>query len=960
MLLLKMVSTMDKLIGDFGKGLHFMHLNIRSILAKGKFDMLKAQITNSNLHVVTISESWLNSKFPNTMLEIPGYYIAARKDRMNTAKTRGGGLLTYVADHLAFDDLDPSSANLMTKDIELQCFNLKVAMVRQIVIINLYRPPQGSIPVFLDKLSESITKLNLSPNSELYVLGDFNIDMLDKTSQNSKDLLLSMKLFGLLPLIDKFTRKSGNSTGIDQIFTNSNLISGSGILDLNMSDHLAIFCTRKKANEKSYKKVFTGRSYRGYVKEDFQRNLIDLDWTPFLECTDPNECWDIMENNIRSEIDKMCPVKTFKVAANKDPWITNEILEEIRDKDLALKKARRTGKHHDWAFARNERNRVGRLIEVARKDFFEEEQKNSKGDPKKFWRNIVSVIPGKKGEQANISLIDTSTNLQVQAEDTPSYINGFFTSIGTNLAKDFKSAWVPNSPPFQESNLSEIATDFEEIHTLCKEINVGKSSAIDLLATKILKDAFLVLVLQLVYLFNISLGNGIFPSKWKSATVIPLFKGGSRSDVGNYRPISLLPLPGKLLEKVVHNRISAFFETNDLLCDEQCGFRKDRSTTLSIVNLTNSLLTAINNHETCFAVFIDLKKAFDTVNHEILLQKLGHMGIKGQLLLWISNYLHDRSQKTLVNGNLSCVMPVDCGVPQGSILGPLFFISYINDVKNAIDDVEMGLYADDTVIFTHNADPLVALTDLQCNLDGFANWSNTNALSINVKKTKFMVFGSRSRVKKAKNISLSINNMQIQRVPNYKYLGFMMDPVLSFSNHISTLLCTIAHKAYILSRIRRFITEYSALRIYKAMLLPYFDYADIVYDKARQSDLDKLQRAQNKCLKICMLTNTKTDTDFVHAHTKMPKLCARRKVHLRNFMFTQKKLPHLLDSAEVFTRARDAPLFKVSTPSCEAYKRSVIYNGATEWNNLSVEMRNVDLLLPFKFHQKRWLVNTIQ
>ena len=269
-------------------------------------------------------------------------------------------------------------------------------------------------------------------------------------------------------------------------------------------------------------------------------------------------------------------------------------------------------------------------------------------------------------------------------------------------------------------------------------------------------------------------------------------------------------------------------------------------------------------------------------------------------------------------------MPVSWEVPQGSILGPLFFISYINDVKESIQNYEIGLYADDTVIFTHNPDLAVARSNLQRDLDGFAQWSNTNALSVNVKKTKFMVYGSRARVKRAKDVSLNINNVQIQRVPNYKYLGFTMDPRLSFSNHITTLLNTVAHKAYILSRIRRFITEFAALRIYKAMLLPYFDYADIVYDKARQLDIEKLQRAQNKCLKICMLTNVKTNMDLTHNHTNIPKLINRRKVHLRNFMFTQKKSQHLLDTAEVATGARYASLFKVATPSCEAYKRSYI------------------------------------
>ena len=952
------VLKMDKLIDQFGKGLHFMHLNVRSLLAKFKFDMLKVQIIDSNIGVLTISESWLNSKLPTTMIDIPGYTYV-RYDRPNGIKSRGGGLITYVANRLSFDDSIFSHVNQMNSDIELQCLTLNLPNVRQIIVINLYRPPQGSVKGFIDKLYGSIAKMDKNLNSELYILDDFNINMLDKKLQSTKDLLLTMKMIGTVPLIDKFTRKSENSTCIDQIFTNSNYISSSGILDLNISDHLAIFCTRKKIPERGNKKEFIGRSYRAYVKEDFQGNLINLDWGPFYEATDPILCWDIMENNIRLEIDRMCPIKQFKTAASKDPWITNEVLEEIRDKDLALKKARRSGKDEDWAFARNERNRVGRLVEVARKEFFEEEQRNSRGDPKRFWRNVASVIPNNKKDKSDITLVDNLSNTKVKLDETSNYINDFFANIGVNLARDFNDHWYPSTPPFLNAELSEISTDFEEVYSLCKEINVGKSSTIDLLASKILKDAFLVLSLQLVYLFNVSLASGIFPPKWKIATVIPLFKGGTRQEVGNYRPISLLPLPGKILEKIVHNRISVFLETNKLLCDEQCGFRKEHSTTDSIANLTDTLFTAINNKETCLAVFIDLKKAFDTVNHNILLRKLQQLGICGQLLIWVSNYLHERVQRTLANGVLSQALSVSCGVPQGSILGPLFFISYTNDVKQCLGDVGLGLYADDTVIYTHNANLLTAQTQLQNKLNEFATWCKMNALTINIKKTKLMVFGSRSKVKRATNVTLLVNGTHVQRVPNFKYLGFTLDPVLSFSSHIATLLNNIAHKAYVLCKVRRFISEYAAVKIYKAMLLPYFDYADIIYDRARQGDLDKLQRAQNKCLKICMMADVRTDTDLIHAHTKVPKLENRRKVHLRNYMFQRKKSEHLLDSSDICTRSHDAPLFKTVIPKCEAYKRSVVYNGAVEWNSLHTDLRNVDQLLPFKFHQKRWLLGTI-
>ena len=218
---------------------------------------------------------------------------------------------------------------------------------------------------------------------------------------------------------------------------------------------------------------------------------------------------------------------------------------------------------------------------------------------------------------------------------------------------------------------------------------------------------------------------------------------------------------------------------------------------------------------------------------------------------------------------------------------------------------------------------------------------------------------TRSKVQKAKNLSIAVGNVQIQQVPSFKYLGFTFDSVLSFTNRIATLVNVISHKAYMLSKIRRFITEYSAIRIYKAMILPYFDYADIVYDKAHKMDLDKLQRAQNRCLKTCLLDNCKTGTDLVHSRTKVPKLENKRKVQLRDFMFQRKNNESLLDKAEIFTRSRDAPLFKTDFPKCEAYKRSVVYDGALEWNTLEVYTRNVDHLLSFKFMQRRWLQSTI-
>ena len=328
------------------------------------------------------------------------------------------------------------------------------------------------------------------------------------------------------------------------------------------------------------------------------------------------------------------------------------------------------------------------------------------------------------------------------------------------------------------------------------------------------------------------------------------------------------------------------------------------------------------------------------------------------MLLWISNYLHDRNQKTFANGHLSGSLPITCGVPQGSILGPLFFITYINDIQKYLNTRKIGLYADDTVLFCHASNLTLLQNDLQNVLDKFQNWCKLNALTINKKKTKFMIFGTRSKIKRARNLELSIDNQPLQQVPSFKYLGVTLDSVLSYSNHISTVLNNVSHKAYILSKIRRFITTYSSIRIYKSMILPYFDYADIVFDKANQTDLDKLQRLQNRCLKICLRVNMKTETDLIHSVTKSPKLYYRRKAHLRNFMHSRLSDMSLLDIKPIGTRSRDTPLFNVTFPNTLAFKRSIQYNGALEWNNLPPSTRNVDQFLSFKFQQLKWLNTT--
>ena len=561
-----------------------------------------------------------------------------------------------------------------------------------------------------------------------------------------------------------------------------------------------------------------------------------------------------------------------------------------------------------------------------------------------------------------------------------------------------------------------------------------KASGMDKLSSRVCKDAFMILGNQLTHLFNCSLSNAVFPDLWKVAKVIPLFKGGDREDVNNYRPVSLLPLPGKMLEKIAHKRITEFWEANKFLSKDQGGFRKGFSTVATIADLTDDLFSQVNmgnttlanlfdlrkaeedvnNYRpvsllplpgkmlekiahkritefweankflskdqggfrkgfstvatiadltddlfsqvnmgnTTLANLFDLRKAFDNVNIGILKKKLEKSGVRNLVLRWCTDYLTNRHQCTYVNGITSKLLPVTCGVPQGSVLGPLFFLVFVNDVQGALNECKAKLYADDTVLYQSGLNSEEAAAKLQESVDLFANWCITNSLTINIAKTKIMAFGSRQKVKRAKKVVVKLGGEELKQVPSYKYLGMILDSTLNYNLHVNQVIRTVIHKLILLSKMKKYLMDDVALSIYKSMLLPYFDYADVIFDKALNKDIDKLQKLQNKCLNIFMGRERRFNNDAIHKLANVPFLKDRREAHVLNFMYIRKKDVHLLNCREIRTRAHDAPLFNITIPRCEAFKRSVGYFGALSWNELTPKIRNTDTLLAFKQIQK--------
>ena len=284
---------------------------------------------------------------------------------------------------------------------------------------------------------------------------------------------------------------------------------------------------------------------------------------------------------------------------------------------------------------------------------------------------------------------------------------------------------------------------------------------------------------------------------------------------------------------------------------------------------------------------------------------------------------------------LSNTLPLSCGVPQGSVLGPTLFLIYINDVKNILTSVKHLLYADDTALYTTNRNFDTIEDTLQIDLLNFSNWCNQNKLTVNVKKTKYVIYGTSKLLQKSRNLDLAIKGDKINREQVYKYLGIYLDSHLNLNKHIDYISKITSHKIFVLSKIRYMIDQRTAIYIFKTMIAPIFDYGDIVYEGGNKNRLDKLQRIQNRGLRICLSRNDYVSTEMLHHHTIIPKLYIRRRSNLKKFMYLQQDNTRYVVNRQIPTHAHDATVFETCIPKIEKYKKGCIYRGITLWNSLS-------------------------
>ena len=498
------------------------------------------------------------------------------------------------------------------------------------------------------------------------------------------------------------------------------------------------------------------------------------------------------------------------------------------------------------------RNRVGREIQKAKrshnKTYFEAHKTNIR----KTWEGIRKIVNVKKPADFSISQLNVGGRIVDDPVSVANSINSFFAGVGPETEKSVPK--IPNMSPSMfmgdrnQFNLIIAHISEKEILDIIKAL-ANKSSGPASIPLRLLVAVADLIVVPLCHIINLSFSSGVFPDVLKVAKVIPLHKGGSTQELNNFRPISLLSIFDKIIEKLMHKRLYHFLEVHKILYENQFGFQKKNSTAHSLIEITEKFKESIDNGKYGCGIFIDLKKAFDTVNHNILLTKLEHYGVRGSILKWFESYLTNRKQYVFYNGVSSDIASITCGVPQGSVLGPLLFLIYINDLPNISSKLLFFLFADDTNIY-YESDDLVELEKTVNNeLKLLSLWLNLNRLALNVSKTNFVIFRS-TRKPVNHNVILIMNRKAIAQKDHVKYLGVLMDQHLSWKYQITNVSKKISRGVGILAKLRGSMEQKLLIDIYYCLVFSHLSYGVEAWGSACETALSGLGVLQNKAVRI--------------------------------------------------------------------------------------------------------------
>ena len=892
--------------------------------------------------VIILTETW---KSNDRTAEIEGY----KSFHCNRSTRRGGGVSVFIN-----QGLKANSAKISMESLpEIEYLRVKVTFNNfynaPLDIIAIYHPPNSSLNnQFLDYIDSILEALG--SNSNQIIAGDFNICGLRNTPISNK-LFDIMRSYSFMPHISKITRYNthGLSTAIDHIWSNFGFDFESGVFsDTHVSDHFVTFAFLPLMIDKTKTVI----RFRNHSEECIQK-LIDglTNFNLFYPLLSADLNYDAKFNLFYDELlrlyNKFCPinVKEISLKNSKKPWITREIILKIRNKH-SLFRSFKNGNIPYHQFQTHQKE-LDKSIKMSKKSYYNNKFQEYGNNSKNTWKLTNDLLGTSKKSTGNISIIHENNTVENEVE-VANHFNNYFVNIGHNLINSnlshnanpmtYLEDRLPNSFFFHETNFSEISKIINNFK--------NKKTTINNIPNFIIKKISHVVTPILVELFNESIINGVFPHKLKIGRVIPLHKAGSTTSLKNYRPITTLSVFSKIFEKLVHKRMTSFISRYNIIKLNQFGFQRNKNTSDAILEFLENIYESFDENNLYLSVFLDFSKAFDTISHDILLTKLEFMGFRGPLLSWITSYLSNRSQYVEVGGSSSYPLPITIGVPQGSTLGPLLFLLYINDMENCLNDMNIIHFADDSTLHVKfNRDSNVtAIADNE--LSSINTWLLANKLCLNIDKTKYMIFYLKN---KPPDLNISIANTFIGRTDVHKFLGVYIDENLNFGTHTTKLCAKISRGIGILRRLKPLVSQGTLKQLYYAFVYAHFSYAITSYQSAYLNQIQKLKNLINKAIKLVFNLNTivpallseKCIMNFEMAAEYFSCINIYRIMKLNSHQFFKDKIASFQIEHNYLTRAStleivDLPFYRLSKS-----QRSFLYKGLTFWNRIPIDIRNI-------------------
>ena len=957
----------DKLSERTGKNAKsFFHLNIRSLKKNYKQLLSLIDMIDNKFSVIGLTESWLK-EYNHTLFDIDGYNHVA----LTRTTGMGGGISMFIDDSLNFKirtDLGHSDSDIEMSWIEIE--KNKAEFKKNTIVGTVYRRPGTDIRRFNQMLDNVFQTLHNEKKDVLY-MGDTNIDLLKSDNHPLTCEFLDLNLaHALIPYINKPTRVTGTTaTLIDNIFSNlpSEPLNFQTIIPVDISDHfpvcLFLFDNDKSNNKKIIRKK---RDFSNTNKLKFNKKMQETNWDTITNDNVTQSAYSAFHNIITNAFEHCFPYKQVKSEYQERlPWLTQAIKNSIKRKHKLYTKQLKHHTQENIKIYKTFRNRLNHVMRISERSYYQNKIIEYQSNLRKSWKVINSVINRKKrsnmkNDYMNINGLRTDDPVAIA-----NHFNKFFTEVGHNLDKKIQTT-LTNPLQYitsrQENTLFLIPCTNEEI---TKIINNLKRCATgwDGIPAAIIQENKEIFSNNLTHIINLSLAQGVFPTELKLANLIPIFKAGDPELAGNYRPVSLLTAFSKVFERVFYNRLLSFFQRYKILYDMQFGFREKRSTEMAIMMLLDKIIDALEKGRYVIGIFLDFSKAFDTVNHKILLSKLETYGVRGIANDWLASYLDKRTQYCTFNGHKSSTRTINCGVPQGSILGPLLFLAYINDLGEISNKWSTLLFADDTNVFAEGTE-LDTLQNLVNNeIPMLIDWLRANRLSLNVKKTNTMIFGkAKDNIKK--RIKIVIEGHTLDVVNKSKFLGLMVDDCLNWKEHTLYLAKKAAKSIGILSLARQVFNRSTLIQLYYSFIFPYISYCNLAWGGATSSNLWVIYRIQKIALRLILNVKKGSST---REECKTHLLLRLPEIHLYSvaiFMYKYKNqmLPSLFN--DFFKSNRDTHQYntrnatKLRPPRAKTTLASkfIKKTGANLWNLLEDNIEVNCSIGIFKRQLKTYLV----